>query len=475
MKKLIILPSIILTALLLVAIIFSTGCTWLFSPSCVDFPAIASDSSGGAIAIYEVLKSDDARDLYAQRISPEGDSLWGERGMLIDSGYESGCSLFNLHIVYDGSSGAIIAWGTYPSKPDWNLPPGERKVQRVTTITRVDSQGNILWQKEVDRVGHMISDGSSGAIIAWREEYSGSLYLQRIGPQGGLLWHEDNTVLLETCRRLHDLTSNTLGNAFIAWDDGEGNLFTQKVDSSGELLWGQSGLLVCGAFSSEPKMIADNSGGAVLAWIYEKQGEPGGSNISSPIYSQKISPEGNILWQPEGMPVSIGSQTMLGQPRLVSDDSGGAIVFWESRVSIYAQRLSATGNALWPEGGIQVWDGEGTPRSPYYSVASDGSGGAITVWNYVEKGKRGGESATLRGQRLAADGKKLWGDDGIMVSTGIKDRGATRVVISHDGLGCALIAWGVGKSTYRPDKSYVQRIDAEGNRLWGEEGIRLDR
>jgi len=144
-------------------------------------------------------------------------------------------------------------------------------------------------------------------------------------------------------------------------------------------------------------------------------------------------------------------------------------------VSIYAQRLDATGNALWPEQGIQVWDGEGTPRSPYYSVAGDGSSGAIVAWNYVEKGKVGGTSPTLRGQRLAADGKKLWRDDGILVSTGIKDRGATRVAISHDGLGGALIAWGVGRATYRPDKSYVQRIDAGGNRWWGEEGIRLDR
>jgi len=466
------LRHIILLALV-VAIIFSTGCTCLFSPSCVDFPAIMSDSSGGAITIYEVLKGDDARGLYAQRISPEGDFVWGERGTLIDSGY-GGWSSLNLHIVDDGSSGAIIAWGKYPSKPDWNSPPGERMAQRVTTITKVDSQGNILWQKEVDRVGRMISDGSGGAIIAWREEYSGSLFLQRIGPQGGLLWHEDNTVLLGTCRRLHDLTNDALGNAFIVWDDDEQNLFAQKIDSSGESLWGQSGLLVCDGFSSEPKVIADNSGGAVLAWYHEKQGERGGSEISPQIYSQRMSPEGNILWQPEGVPVSIGSQVMLGQPRLVSDDSGGAIVFWESRVSIYAQRINATGNALWPEGGIQVWDGEGTPRSPYYSVASDGSGGAIVAWNYVEKGKRGGESPTLRGQRLAADGEKLWGDDGMLVSTDIKGLSGG-VVISHDGLGGALIAWGVGKGLYKPDKSYVQRIDVRGNRLWGEEGIRLDR
>jgi len=454
-------------------IMLGTGCTCPLSPSCVDFPAITSDSSGGAIAIYEVLRSDDARDWYAQRISPEGDFLWGGRGTLIDSGYESGCGLSN-HMVDDGSGGAIIAWGTYPSKPDWSLPPGERKVQRVTTIARVDSQGDILWQQEVDRVDLMTSDGSGGAIIAWCEEYSGSLYLQRIGPQGGLLWHEDSTVLLGTCQRLDELTNDTLGNAFIAWADGEYNLLAQKVDSSGELLWGQSGLLVCGRFSPEAKMIADNSGGAVLAWICEKQGESGGSEISSQVHSQRIGPEGNTLWQPEGVPVSIGSR-MFAQPRLVSDDSGGAIVFWESRVSIYAQRLNATGNALWPEQGIQVWDGEGTPESPYYSVAGDGSGGAIVAWNYVEKGQVGGTSPTLRGQRLAADGKKLWGDDGILVSTSIKDLGATTVAISHDGLGGALIAWGVGRSTYRPDKSYVQRIDAGGNRLWGEEAIRLDR
>ena len=46
--------------------------------------------------------------------------------------------------------------------------------------------------------------------------------------------------------------------------------------------------------------------------------------------------------------------------------------------------------------------------------------------------------------------------------------------IAYDGQGGAVIAWGSGKSTFSSEKSYVQRVSAEGKLLWGEKGIRLN-
>ena len=35
------------------------------------------------------------------------------------------------------------------------------------------------------------------------------------------------------------------------------------------------------------------------------------------------------------------------------------------------------------------------------------------------------------------------------------------------------LTFGTGWDTYQPNDSFVQKIDAEGNLVWGDEGIKL--
>jgi len=89
-------------------------------------------------------------------------------------------------------------------------------------------------------------------------------------------------------------------------------------------------------------------------------------------------------------------------------------------------------------------------------AVSDGSGGAIVTFG-------------VRAQKIDADGRTMWPDDGILFTDGGTHD------LAYDGHGGAVIAWGSGKSTFKSERSYVQRIDSEGKLLWGEEGIKLDR
>ena len=71
-------------------------------------------------------------------------------------------------------------------------------------------------------------------------------------------------------------------------------------------------------------------------------------------------------------------------------------------------------------------------------------------------------------QKIDADGKTVWSGDGTPVTEhGTHD-------IAYDGQGGAVVAWGSGKSMFRSERSYIQRIDSEGKVLWGEKGIRLN-
>jgi hypothetical protein len=73
---------------LIVVILLIASCAYFTNPPSVACPAVTSDNSGGAIAIYEVYKNFHECDCYMQRIGPEGNFLWGEKGILIDSGYK---------------------------------------------------------------------------------------------------------------------------------------------------------------------------------------------------------------------------------------------------------------------------------------------------------------------------------------------------------------------------------------------------
>jgi len=124
-----------------------------------------------------------------------------------------------------------------------------------------------------------------------------------------------------------------------------------------------------------------------------------------------------------------------------------AIILW--RGSTYAQNIGADGNIKWQPSGKFL-----SSSGPYRAV-SDGSGGAIFTFG-------------TRVQKIDADGRTIWPDDRILFA----DRGS--YTLDYDGQGGAVIAWGNGKSTFKSERSYGQRIDSEGKLLWGEEGIRLN-
>jgi len=88
-------------------------------------------------------------------------------------------------------------------------------------------------------------------------------------------------------------------------------------------------------------------------------------------------------------------------------------------------------------------------------AVSDGLGGAIVTFG-------------IWARRIDAAGEIMWPDDGIS----FKERGTH--TLAYDGYGGAVLAWGSGKSMFKSERSYVQRIDSEGKLLWGEEGIRLN-
>jgi len=177
------LSIIICISLIFLSLLSGSSCG-LFSHSDSSYtPELVSDGSGGAIVVYEKVKSGTNREFYAQRIGTDGKPLWGVTGTLIGSTQANSYSFPIFDIVSDGAGGAIIAW------PD--LAPDQ--FQSIKYVTKIDSNGGVIWTKNCGYFEEMISDGGGGAIIAFDDSAGNSgnnapIIVNRIDSGGNYPW-----------------------------------------------------------------------------------------------------------------------------------------------------------------------------------------------------------------------------------------------------------------------------------------------
>jgi hypothetical protein len=483
------LSILICITLIFVSLLSGSSCI-LFNHSDSSYtPEAVSDGAGGAIVVYEKVKSGTNREFYAQRISPDGKPLWGVTGTLIDSSQANSYSFPVFDIVSDGTGGAIIAW------PD--LAPDQ--FQSTKYVTKIDSNGGVIWTKTCGYFEEMISDGGGGAIIAFDDSAGNSgnnapIVVIRIDSGGNYPWGQQGVQIrhLGNWPTGLQMVSDGDNGTIAVWGEMEAQagtttpsfqytsrIMAQRVNVEGNLSWGVNGIIVCAnpenVVVQEPCAAADGSGGAIVCW---QQNPSGPIDNSSPLWdmqdiiTQKIDSEGNILWQPGGVPLQIvktAEEASPFTPLAIGDDSGGAIVMWEDLrnglASIYAQKMDSNGASAWQTGGIKVIFVKSNSSNERRQIVGDGTGSAVIscIFKEVGTGKQG-----VIVQKLDSAGNTAWADNGVVVVTGTP----TNYCLAADNHGGVLLSWGVGAGS--SEKSYIQDISSGGSLQWGN-GIRLDR
>ena len=260
------------------------------------YPAMVSDGSGGAIIAWEDYRSGTDWDIYAQRVDSMGTPQWTADGVAI-------CTALDHQrypaIVRDGSGGAIIAWtdersGTYTD----------------IYAQRVDSSGTTQWIADGVAVctasggqwnSAIVSDGSGGAVITWHDFRNGintDIYAHRVDSAGTLLWADDGVAICTALDNQYDpkIVSDGSGGAIITWRDERGtdyDIYAQRLDSMGTPQWTADGVAICTALDHQryPAIVRDGSGGAIITWQDHR-----GTN--SDIYAQRVNADGLLQGPP---------------------------------------------------------------------------------------------------------------------------------------------------------------------------------
>ncbi len=382
-------------------------------------PEIVPDGAGGAIIAWSDFRNGNA-DIYAQRLDANGNTLWPANGIAV-------CTVANSFgwiqvsrlslLAYDG--GVIMTWHD------------DRNGDYDIYAQRLDSNGNSLWTPNGTAVctaageqedAKIIPDGSNGAIIAWTDERSGEkdIYAQRIAADSTAYWTPNGAAVC-TAAGEQDCPAVTMdgeGGAIVCWVDGDwetSDIYAQRIGSDGLIRWPARGRPVCTAAKQQSftHLATDCSGGAFIVWSDQRNSEWWDHDI----YAQRVDPYGFFYWAADGIKISehhVGDHL---DPRIIQDGYGGAVLTWwageplpggKGRAparsaayndeTVYAQRITANGTALWEEYGLKLCTYPDYTLAVRPQLITDGAGGTIVTWFNSNRNKG------IYTQRITANG-----------------------------------------------------------------------
>ena len=309
---------------------------------------------------------------------------------------------------------------------------------------------------------HSISDTKNGVITAWDDSRnaltnSTDIYAQRMKSNGYEKWASNGVAICTNTLMQKSVAiagTGIDGSAIITWEDnrnGNWDIYAQKIDSSGNVLWATDGIVICNKTTAQksPKLISDNAGGAII--VFEDS-----VNFYWDITAQRISATGVAMWATNGVAVCAAPNTQ-NNPKIDVDDLGGAVFTWQDKrnnvdYDIYAQRFDPSGTALWTANGVVVCNATNVQISA--RIEPDGANGALISW--IDK--RNAMDYNIYIQRITAAGVAQWTANGVAVCTATANQSGQDM--KYLGANGVVVAWkDLRNGKY---EIYAQQLDLSG-------------
>ena len=349
----------------------------------MDMPHFVSDQMGGALLVWEDVRDANAyTQIYAQRIDQNGNMLWAGGGIHV---HECDYEQMYPFVAPSGDGGAYVVWSELD---DFNM---------YVYCQKLDAGGDQVWSNPIQVSNGVIEDiccgavpdGDGGVIMTWQggiwPDYK--VYAQRLDSNGQAQWGSHGMALCpaDSGQQQPSLITDGQCGAYVVWEDRadytDCDVVAQHVNGSGNLMWSDSGLVICDA-ESDPYSISmelNNVGNVFFLWADFR------NSVSMDVYLQLVTPQGEILCEPNGFPVSAGDYDRW-YAVMVSDSQDGIYIAWKDYRSgwygcdIYGLHVNGNCEIVsgWIENGEIINDEIFLQSDP--AIVSDGNGGAIVAW-----------------------------------------------------------------------------------------------
>jgi hypothetical protein len=151
-------------------------------------------------------------------------------------------------------------------------------------------------------------------------------------------------------------------------------------------------------------------------------------------------------------------------PKISLTSDGGCYIAWfdtrTSNYNVYLQRLDPAGNKMFPTDGLLISDNTSSSSIVDWDMMTDNSDNAVIAFSDI----RTGGDFKVYTYLISPAGTFLWGANGVSLSTAADMQPNPRIAQTTDGY--YIITW---PSLSTPSKIAVQKLDAAGNKLYGND------
>ena len=338
-----------------------------------------------------------------------------------------------------------------------------------------------------------------GFIVSWRDqrrlEYL-DVYAQKFSILGEMLWPDNGRVIAEGPAGMLEqaaqvsigLAPDGDGGALIAWHDAilpayylQGFVTNAEPDATVE--WGDPGEPIQAPDTAVPMLSNPVRGANPISQYGIVADSEGGIFVPVHYSLGRFDSEGRL--RTEWFNHSKGFDPYYGiglglVPVVEPGGQDGLIVVWIDSNGYYVTGISAhkfiDPETSWPGtvdsiqdvwGEVLLYDPVDPIDARRLKAVPDGSGGVIAAWMDNRTG-----SYRVYAQRLDTDGNRMWGPEGVAVSGDLNFHGSVTLAMAADGEGGAVITW--NEINIDPDAVRAQRVDANGNEQWAAGGVVVD-
>ncbi len=269
-------------------------------------------------------------------------------------------------------------------------------------------------------------DPADNAILVFNDIRNGGssgwdIFAYKISPQGNFEWGPDGIGLSDITTSDFEVapkvTTTPDSQVTITWykSGTMDQLALQRLSSSGQKLWGEYGITLTPAANyrlSAPDLVAADGDSVIL--VYKNSTGPFWAPTTH-IYTQKFSPQGDALWNPNGVLIyNLGDISAWSDPLIYPDGAGGAFYTWYdahslSEFNVWVQHVSAKGELIFPLNGIKA--STNTSRLHMYPTLTflPTNNELFVFW--IEENYNQNQYG-IYGQKFSHLGDRLWTDSG---------------------------------------------------------------
>ena len=280
----------------------------------------------------------------------------------------------------------------------------------------ISNHTSMSWLTDWD----MTVDQDNYSILTFQDIRNGNneVYAYRISPDGAFMWGDDGIQLSsDDAMDVSPKVCVTSANySVITWGASDGQtIIMQKIAPDGTLLWGASGItLSCSDRYTWPQPFAVENDQIMLKYFHDTGVAYAPTRHC---YVQKYDADGNPVWTNPAIISEAGGISAWTQIfNIISDGNYGCIITWhDNRTGIsysYAQHVNSDGTLAYAANGVQLSSDANTqnfyPESMYNTTTSE----LITYWHQTDYNQN---NYGLTGQKLDASGNLLWGTNGLNI------------------------------------------------------------